>query len=223
MEKLDNIGQCTNERNMADDLKIELRNYKNDPKTHFMSLLRFALRLKNHTTSESSEIAALKSQLPDIIHKMAWSNICLRGSNAYCGHPVFFGSSSPDPASASRVLSYSGGSKPSSGYSWMVELSEDGDSVYLKNVHLDQYLYATTGTYNLYSSSYRRMDLAPKSKSDAFQWKFIPSDNPVSMLHVQNFEYATYLMTHSCWKRYGGVSIVPLAPSGEIRWSVEVC
>jgi hypothetical protein len=73
-------------------------------------------------------------------------------------------------------------------------MGEDDGTVYLKNVYLSQYLYATKDKFPN-DPRYRKIALAPKKQTGEFKWKFIPYTQRFS--HVQNVAYEEYF-EHSC-------------------------
>jgi septin family protein len=90
------------------------------------------------------------------------------------------------------------GTKPSTGAEWTIEADADDDSVYLKNVLLGQYLYATEDKFPSYSQ-YREMALAPKRQTDEFKWKFLPQDDTGNKFFVQNVAYEENLSPNSMY------------------------
>jgi hypothetical protein len=89
------------------------------------------------------------------------------------------------------------GTKPATGAEWTIEAGEDGNSVYLKNVHVGQYLYATEEKIPGYSGK-RKIVLAPKEQTEEFKWQFAPQDHSCTTFMVQNVAYKNENIAISC-------------------------
>jgi hypothetical protein len=165
----------------------EISNYNNAPKGQFMPLLLYTLQLKSSPYWDSPEVTGLRNDLPDSIKTITTSNFCLK--NSYFPYYMFaFQHSHFDPPMAdSRIGVLYNLSRPRTGAEWTIEASEDGKSVYLKNILLDQYLYATEDQIHSDSAN-KKMAFGRKENGDSFKWVFLPKDNIDSWFFVQNVE-----------------------------------
>jgi hypothetical protein len=159
------------------DLKVKLKELVTDRIKNFMALLRFAFRLKELSDVDSKKVQAIATQLPNAIKQMTTSNICLpfyyHKYYLYAFTEVCF-----DGLLSDQKLGAHETTKPTIGASWTVELTADGEAVYLKNVDLDMYLYATDEQFPKYHNAEleaKKIHLGPKNETDpAFRWKFVP-------------------------------------------------
>jgi hypothetical protein len=166
------------------EFRGQISRYNNDREVNFMSLLVYTLQLRNSPYWERLEVAGLPNNLPESIKTIATSNFCLK-SFIYNRFLFAFKNSYFSAPMTDQRIGSSNGTKPRTGAEWSVDASEDGGSLYLKNVYLGQYLYATEDRIGL-SSAYLKMAFGQKENSDRFKWVFIPDDDTGSRIAVQN-------------------------------------
>jgi hypothetical protein len=205
------------------NLKAEYEAIKHDPKGNFMALLHLAFQVKTYSSNEVQEIEHL---LPVAIQNMTSSNVCLYFAQPYTVHYFYaFANSHFDPPISDQRLGTQW-QRPSNGASWAVELAEDGDAVYLRNVDLNQYLCAEEKQYpeQIYEGrgDARMLHLAEKAQSDLCLWKFDPENgSSQSKMLVKNVKSLENLEWNCGGSKY---PIFTVCLSSEIyHWSVEKC
>jgi hypothetical protein len=214
------LEKCDPVEKLAEKLDRKIREYQTNPTGNFMSLLVETLRLTSDLAGDSPKITDLKAQLPVTIKNMTASNFCILSE----GRRHFFAFENSIFASSAahqRLGIRHDGIKPSTGIEWTIEADEDGDLVYLKNVHLGQYLYATEDKFPGYSS-YRQMALAPKRQTGVFKWKFLPYNGSFDHFLVQNIAFEENFET-SCGHGTSQVSTICTTKSANFWFSVEKC
>jgi hypothetical protein len=98
------------------------------------------------------------------------------------------------PVADQQLAADTSGTKPSKGSVWSVEISETGDSVYLKNIDMDKYMYVPKEMFG--RTSYRKVDLAPKRDEKTFRWKLkagVVKNGLVNSILIRNMGYKQYL------------------------------
>jgi hypothetical protein len=195
--------------------RAEISRY-NNREVNFMSLLLYAVQLRSSPYVNSSKVTASRNSLPESIKTIATSNFCLRNRNAPHYMFAFENAYFDYPVADQRIGASYGGTKSRTGVEWTVEASEDGGSVYLKNVYLDRYLYSTEDKFGDYS--YRnKLAFGQKENSDRFKWVFLPEDNSASWFFVQNVELNTGI-SYGCGHSKSPIYTVCLS-SGTDAWS----
>jgi hypothetical protein len=206
---------------MVANLKAEFRGHIKDPRHNFMMLLRLAFRLKELSGQHLHDVKKMKKQLPESIRTMVWSNFCLRHFND-SGLFLFASDNNifDKPASTDQRVGLAPIEQNNSvKFSWTAQLSDDGDSVYIKSVLLDQYLFATKGKFT--DGDYRKIHLAPKSENNTFKWKLHPYSNSGDEVSVKNVGYSEYL-EHKCGHSKPPV-FTTCTDTTEYYWAVEKC
>jgi hypothetical protein len=174
-------------KKLAEEFSGEMSKYDNNPESNFMSLLIYTLQLRNSPYSDSRTITKLRNSLPDSIKTISAPNFCLKhhSSPRYIfafDNPHFEGQLDDQ-----RIGMLDNSTKPLTGAEWTIEASENGDYVYLKNVHRDQYMYATEDMFPD-SDRYQKIAFGPKEGSGAFGWVFLFQENNPKQFVVQNLE-----------------------------------
>jgi hypothetical protein len=200
----------------------EISSYNNNRIGNFMSLLLYTLQLKSSPYWDRPEVTGLRNNLPDTIKSIATSNFCLR----YNSYMFAFENSHFDaPVDDQRIGLLLNGSKPRTGAEWTIEASEDGESVYLKNVLLGQYLYATEDRYKIGSSN-MKLAFGRKENSGRFKWVFLPEDNSVSWFFVQNVKQTTRIERECGYRKSPIDTVCSSSKTGYIsdrKWKFEKC
>jgi hypothetical protein len=202
----------------------EINRYNSFPERNFMSLLLYTMRLKSSPYGYTPEVTGLRKNLPDSIKNITTSNVCLK--NYQRGNYIFaFDNSHFDaPVANQRIGALYGGTKPRTGAEWTIEASEDGESVYLKNVYRGQYLYATENRFGG-DSRYRETFFGRKEYSDRFKWIILPPDSNANYFYVKNVKQNTRI-EHRCGHSTSSTATVCASFSsdnGDNHWMFERC
>jgi hypothetical protein len=206
----------------AAPFREEISRYNNTRIGNFMSLLLYTMRLKSSPYWDTLEVTGLRNNLPDSIKTITTSNFCIKGYNRYIF--AFDNSHFDAPVANQRIGALRYGSKPRTGAEWTIEASEDGESVYLKNVYRGQYLYAKEALFGT-DSSYRETFFGGKENSDRFKWMILPTDSNANYFYVKNVRQNTRIeqaCAHSTSSTYT-VCTSFTSDNGDQHWVFERC
>jgi hypothetical protein len=214
------MAQVADEFKTARGLGAKLEEMRRNPMEQFPGLLQAALTLKGMSCVKNEEIEQLKRMLPELIKNIVWSNFCLYYEGDYLY--TFDDEVLTGALSDQRIGTFYFG-EPHSGHEWQVEMSGDGESVYLKNVELSQYAHATHKKFpkKVDEDEPFMIEFGPKMDTAAFKWKIEAQDAYYSLFHVTNVENL-YSLKRSCGGNRSPVWPVCLSTTFE-NWKIKKC
>ena len=141
-----------------------------------MKFLNFAFQIReleksSNVSSHEQELIELKPLLPEIVKNLIFGefsmHVCYYGS-LYAVQPggSVFSKNNDNDYNDERIASVK---YPPSGNTWWLESTDDENTVYIKNIFTNEYLYVTEFEHT-FDPSHKKISLASKPTGPEFKW-----------------------------------------------------
>ena len=188
-----NCRDALQERRLFDTLK-ELLLLTVDIDKNIKEIFKYAAMIKGMEDTlldENRDIFySIKNLIPKTITYLVWKEtVCIMKPGTGYMYVEEFGNILSGSKSDVKVFLLSNGSKPSTGYEWVFESDDYGESFYIKNVKLGQYMYVADEYMDEGDSSFNKLLFKwAKTSSLADKWK-IQLDQKGTILLITNPAY----------------------------------